>query len=275
MMFRQVRDEVLKQTNNLQEPWTTGSLSGTPFYLAGASEGATDVAQVADTKVAWSEAYSKPDQEQQLRALADGGDTRSMMGLAFIRQNPQDKRFSPAEAAKYFQRAADAGAADAEYELAKVYEQGLGVDPDPDKALKLYQASAAQGYPDAINDLGFLYFQGGLGLTTDKAKGVDLFRQAADLRHPEAMFNYAGMIDEGLVSSKGPADAAGYLYQALRSGSDQVLNQLTTNSGSFKVKTLGELQKLLKQHQFFAGKTDGKFGASSIAAIKIAYGLKG
>ena len=275
LMFRQVRDEVLKQTGNLQEPYTYGSLSGTPYYLAGASEGGTDVAQMADAKLAWSEAYSKPDQEQQLRALADAGDTRSMMGLAYIRQNPQDKRFSPAEAAKYFQRAADAGAADAQYELAKVYEQGLGVDPDPVKALKLYQQSAAQGYPDAINDLGFLYFQGGLGLTADQPKGADLFRQAADLRHPEAMFNYAGMIDEGLVPGKGPADAAKYLYQALRSGSDQVLNQLTTNSASFKVKTLAELQKMLKDHQFFTGKTDGRFGASSIAAIKVAYGLKG
>jgi hypothetical protein len=275
LMFRKVRDDVLKQTQNLQEPYTYGSLSGTPFYLAGASEGGTDVAQVADTKVAWSEAYSRPDQEEQLRALADHGDTRSMMGLAYIRQNPQDKRFNPKEAADYFQRAADAGAPDAQYELAKLYEQGLGVPPDPAKALALYQQSAAQGFPDAINDLGFLYFQGGLGLAADQAKGVALFGQAADLRHPEAMFNYAGMIDEGLVPGKTPTDAAKYLYQALRSGSDQVLNQLTTNANSFKPKTLIALQKILKDHQFFTGKTDGKFGPSSVAAIKVAYGLKG
>ncbi len=273
LMFRQVRDEVLKQTGNLQEPYTYGSLSGTPYYLAGTADGGTDVAQVDDPRIAWADV--KPDQEQQLRALADQGDTRSMIGLAYIRQNPNDKRYNPAEAVQYFTKAADAGAPDAQFELAKIYEQGLGVTADPAKALALYQASAAQGFADAINDLGFLYFQGGLGLKPDQAKGIDLFHQAADLRHPEAMFNYAGMIDNGAIAGQGPADAAKYLYQALRSGSGEVMKQLTSNSDSFTVKTRSELQKLLKEHQFYSGKTDGKFGAPTYAAIKVAFGLKG
>ena len=273
LMFRQVRDKVLKATNNLQEPYIYGSLSGTPYYLAGTADGGTDIAQVSDPRVAWADV--KPDQEQQLRALADQGDTRSMIGLAYIRQNPQDSRYNPAEAVKYFTRAADAGAADAQFELAKIYEQGLGVTPDPAKALELYQKSAAQGFADAINDLGFLYFQGGLGLAPDQAKGIDYFRQAADLRHPEAMFNYAGMIDNGAIPGQGPADAAKYLYQALRAGSEDVMTQLTTNGDSFTPKTRSALQKLLKEHQFYTGKTDGKFSAPTLAAIRMAFGLKG
>ncbi|MBI1173613.1 peptidase C14, caspase catalytic subunit p20 [bacterium] len=273
LMFRQVRDEVLKETGNLQEPYTYGSLSGTPYYLAGTADGGTDVAQVADPRVAWADV--KPDQEQQLRALADQGDTRSMIGLAYIRQNPNDSRYNPAEAVQYFTRAANAGAPDAEFELAKIYEQGLGVPPDPAKALELYKASAAQGFADAINDLGFLYFQGGLGLQPDQAKGIEYFRQAADLRHPEAMFNYAGMIDNGAIPGKGPADAAKYLYQALRAGSEDVMTQLTTNADSFTPKTRAALQKLLKDHQFYTGKTDGKFNPATVAAIRMAYGLKG
>lgn len=273
LMFRQVRDKVLKATNNLQEPYIYGSLSGTPYYLAGTADGGTDVAQVSDPRVAWADV--KPDQEEQLRALADQGDTRSMIGLAYIRQNPQDTRYNPQEAMKYFQRAADAGAPDAQFELAKIYERGLGVNPDPVKALALYQASAAQGFADALNDLGFLYFQGGLGLAPDQAKGIDYFRQAADLRHPEAMFNYAGMIDNGAIKGQGPADAAKYLYQALRSGSEDVMTQLTTNGDSFTVKTRAALQKQLKDHQFYDGKTDGKFGPPTIAAIRMAFGLKG
>lgn len=273
LMFRQVRDKVLKATNNLQEPYIYGSLSGTPYYLAGTAEGGTDVAQVSDPRIAW--AGVKLDQEEQLRALADQGDTRSMIGLAYIRLNPQDTRYNPVEAVKFFTRAADAGAPDAQFELAKIYEQGLGVPADPAKALSLYQSSAAQGFADAINDLGFIYFQGGLGLQPDQPKGIDLFRQAADLRHPEAMFNYAGMIDNGAIPGKGPADAAKYLYQALRAGSQDVLKQLTTNSDSFTVKTRAELQKLLKEHQFYTGKTDGKFGPPTAAAIQVAFGMKG
>ena len=273
LMFRQVRDEVLKATGNLQEPYQYGSLSGTPFYLAGANDGSTDVAQEADPRVAWADI--KPEQEQQLRALADSGDTRSMLGLAYIRLNPKEARYNPVEAVQYLTRAAAAGAADAQFELAKLYEQGTGVPVDEAKALALYQASADQKFPDALNDLGFLYYQGGLGLTPDPARALDLFRQAADLRHPEAMFNYAALIDDGKVSGQGPNDSAKYLYSALRSGSNAVLDQLTKDPLMFTQPTRTALQKLLKQHNFYKGPLDGSFGGSTQTAIKVAFGLKG
>ncbi len=273
LMFRRVRDEVLRQTDNKQEPYTYGSLSGTPFYLAGAVEGGETADQPADPRVAW--ANIKPDEEQQMRALAEQGDTRSMIGLAYIAQNPQDNRYDPKLAFDYMSRAAKAGEAEAQFELAKLYEKGIGVTADPAKALELYKAAADQGYADALNDLGFLYFQGDLGLAPDQAKGIEYFQKAAALRHPEAMFNMAGMIDGGFIKDKGPKDAANYLYDALRVGSKDVLEQLTTNSAAFSVKTRVELQKILKDHNFMTGKTDGKFGADAISAIRKAYGLTG
>lgn len=271
LMFRRVRDEVLRATDNKQEPWTNGSLSGTPFYLAGSDGG--EPAAEADPKLAW--AAIKPDAEQQMRALAEQGDTRSMIGLAFIAQNPQGKSYDLKLAFDYMSRAAAAGEAEAQFELAKIYERGTGVDPDPKRALELYKASADQGYADALNDLGFLYFQGGLGLAPDQAKGIEYFQKAAALRHPEAMFNMAGMIDGGFIPGKGPKDAATYLYNALRVGSADVLNQLTTNAESFSVKTRTELQKILKEHDFLQGKADGKFGPAVISAMRKAYGLTG
>ncbi len=272
LMFRQVRDQVLAQTQNLQEPYTYGSLSGTPFYLAGSTGGSIDVAAEADPRVAWADI--KPEQEQQLRALADSGDTRSMLGLAYIRLNPKEARYNPQEAVEFLTKAAAAGAADAQFELAKLYEQGTGVPADPVRALELYQASAAQNFPDALNDLGFLYYQGGLGLTPDHAKGLDLFRQAADLRHPEAMFNYAALIDDGKVEGKGPEDSAKYLYQSLRSGSDAVLKQLTSDPLMFSIKTRTALQKILKSHNFYEGPLDGDFGKTTQGALKVAFGLQ-
>ncbi len=275
LMFRQVRDEVLKQTHNLQEPYTYGSLSGTPYYLAGSSDGTPDLAVVSDKREAWAAAFSRPDKEQELRALAEQGDTRSMVGLGYIHQDPKDARYDPAQSIEFFTKAADAGAPDAQFELARIYEQGLGVTPDPAKALSLYKASAAQGFADALNDLGFFYFQGGLGVQIDQATGIDYFRQAADQRQTEAMFNYAGMIDNGLVPGAGPPEAAHYIYESLRNGDDKVLNQMQTNSDSFTLQTRIEIQKILKQHAFLTGKTDGKFGASTTKALRLAYGLTG
>jgi hypothetical protein len=273
LMFRQVRDEVLKNTGNLQEPYQYGSLSGTPFFLAGSSDGSLDIAAESDPRVAW--ANIKPDDEQQMRALADQGDNRAMLGLAYIRLNPDQPSYNPEEAVAYLTRAAAAGAADAQYELAKLYEKGLGVATDPARALELYQQSAAQDFPDAVNDMGFIYYQGGLGLAADPTLALDYFARAADLRQPEAMFNYASLIDEGQVAGRGPEDAAKYLYDALRAGSDPVLTQLTTKPEMFKTPARKALQKILKSNAFYDGPLDGDFGKSTQTALKKAYGLPG
>ena len=271
LMFRQVRDEVLAATGNLQEPYQYGSLSGTPFYLAGTTAGTIDIAAEADPKVAW--ANIKPDQEQQMRAMAEAGDNRAMLGLAYIRLNPDQDSYNPEEAVLYLTRAAEAGAADAQYELAKLYEKGLGVAADPARALELYQLAADQDFPDAVNDMGFIYYQGGLGLAADPAQALALFARAADLRQPEAMFNYASLIDEGQVTGKTAEDAAGYLYQALRAGRDEVLRQLTTRPEMFKPPARKALQKILKERNFYDGPLDGDFGKSTQKAIRKAFGL--
>lgn len=268
LMFRQVRDQVLQSTANQQEPHTYGSLSGVPFYLAGTD--GTEAA-VDDRRIAWSDL--RPEQEAQLTRLADGGDTRSMLGLGYMRLNPDTERFDPAAAADLFTRAADAGAPEAQFELAKLYEQGLGVPQDPAQALALYQASAAQDFADAINDLGFFYYQGGLGLPRDPQQALSLFERAADLRHPQAMFNFAALIDDGLIAGKGAEESASYLYNALRTGSDDVLKIMTEQPRMFSIDTRKALQRKLQEVAFYDGAIDGDFGPGTQRSIRRAYGL--
>lgn len=273
LMFREVRDQVLKETDNLQEPHVYGSLSGVPFFLAGpgTNDSASNLAN-ADLKVAWAEI--KPEQEQQLAALADGGDTRSMLGLAYIRLNPVESRYDPASAVALLEKAVAAGNPEAEFELGKLYENGIGVEPDPARALALYNAAAEQNFADAINDLGFLHYQGGLGLTPDPQLALKFFERAADLRHPQAMFNYASLIDDGLVPNKGPDEVAAYLYDALRSGSTDVLKQLTDRPQSFSDAARKALQARLAEYKFYQGTIDGDFGPGTQRSIRLAYGLK-
>lgn len=270
LMFRQVRDKVLDETNNLQEPHTYGSLTGVPFYLAGAAEGEQDISGASQS--AW--ASLRPDQEEQLLALADLGDTRSMLGLAYMRLNPNEGRFDPVQAVAFLEKAAAAGSPEAQFELAKIYERGTGVPVDEDRALDLYQAAADQDFADAINDLGFLHYQGGLGLPADPQKALALFERAADLRHPQALFNFAALIDDGLIETKGPGDAADYLYSALRSGSRDVLDLLAKRPKMFSPQTRRALQARLKEFEFYAGAIDGEFGPGTQKAIRLAYGLK-
>jgi len=270
IMFRQVRDAVLAETGNLQEPNTYGALPGVPFYLAGSPEEREALA-VPDLTAAWSRI--KPEQEVQLAALAEKGDARSMLGLAYMRLDPESDRYDPESAAELLRRSAAQGDPEAQFQLARLYEKGIGVPGDLARALSLYQAAADQDFPDAVNEMGFFYFNGALGLPIDQAKALELFRRAADLRQPEAMFNMASFIDDGLVPGLGPRDAAAYLYSALRAGSANVLRELGENPRSFKKATRAALQEALRDNGFYAGPIDGDFGPGTQKAVRAAYGI--
>lgn len=271
LMFRRVRDAVLEQTGNEQEPHTYGSLSGRPYFLSGKSQAVNQLEKDV-RRNAWSRL--KVDQEAQLAALAESGDTRALKGLAYMRLDPNEKRHDPGQAARFLAQAAGAGDAEAMFELGRLYEQGIGVEQDVARAIGLYEKAAAADFPDAINDLGFLYFAGGTGVPRDMRKALGFFRRAAELRQPEAMFNYAALIDDGELSGKGPEDAAGYLYEALRSGNAEVLNQLTTDPGMFKSATLGALQRQLVSRSLYNGEIDGKFGPQTRRGLERAYGIE-
>lgn len=268
MMFRQVRDAVLRETKNKQEPHFYGSLSGVPFFLAGSD---TNVASLTDRKQAWGSLA--PDQELQLASLAEDGDVRAMIGLGYMSLAANDKtRFKPEKALALFTQAADRGDPEAMFELGKLYEKGIGTSQDVPKALALYQKAADLGFADAINDLGFLYYQGAVGQKPDRKKAVALFLNAADLRHPQAMYNVAALIDDGAVAGKTPDDAGRYLYAALRTGVKDVLDQLETNPNQFKPATRKALQAELARNKLYAGKIDGAIGKGTQRSMRIAFG---
>ena len=58
--------------------------------------------------------------------------------------------------------------------------KGLGTAPDYANAALWYQKAANQGYPRALINLGFLYEQG-LGVSKDQANALKLYRKAAGL----------------------------------------------------------------------------------------------
>ncbi|NDR59029.1 caspase family protein [Aliiruegeria sabulilitoris] len=270
LMFRQVRDKVLEQTGNRQEPYSYGSLSGVPFYLAGPDEG-QQALPVDDLVAAWS---SLPkEREPELVALAETGDTRSMVALA-ARRLDRGGDFRPADAVSWYSRAAEAGDPQAQFELARIYEEGVLVLPDPARAKALYMASADQEYADALNDVGFFYFHGMLGFDPDVSKALEYFERAANQRHPKAQHNFAVLIDRGQVPGKGPEDAANYLYAALRAGVTEVLVTLQQKPELFQRETRAALQRRLQEREFYSGAIDGSFGPGTNRGLRRAYGLE-
>lgn len=66
------------------------------------------------------------------------------------------------------------------------------------KALRFFLRSANQGNVEAHLRVGDYHYYGGGGLTADPAKAAVHYRTAADMRHPQAMFNIGYMHEHGI-----------------------------------------------------------------------------
>jgi hypothetical protein len=87
-------------------------------------------------------------------------------------------------------QAAQGGDADAQTNVAEIYERGLGGPPNYEAALLWYQKAADQKYSRALFNLGTLYEQG-LGVEQDKLKALNLYRQAWGLPEDSVMYQSA------------------------------------------------------------------------------------
>src|SRR5262249_52290551 len=79
---------------------------------------------------------------------ANAGHIRAMHNLGVLlsaRESPQDY----SEAAVWFARAAQAGLTDSQFNLALLFERGLGVDQDLSRAYLWYRAAAPGGDKEA------------------------------------------------------------------------------------------------------------------------------
>lgn len=79
---------------------------------------------------------------------------------------------------KEFLAAAEGGHADSQFNVAVMYEQGIGIGKDEQEAFVWYGKAAAQGNSAAQFNLGVLY-ENGRGTTTDFEKANEWYRKAS------------------------------------------------------------------------------------------------
>lgn len=83
-----------------------------------------------------------------------------------------------AQAAQWYEKAAQGGDAQAENQIGYCYQLGIGVPVDLARALHWYQLAAASGLPAAKVNLGVAFLRG-FGVRADPAFAAQLFREAA------------------------------------------------------------------------------------------------
>jgi uncharacterized caspase-like protein len=197
---------------------------------------------------------------------AETGNTSAMIQLASLYLEGQGVQRDTNEALRWYQAAADVGDAQATFLIGRVYERGTGVARDLPKAVEWYRRAADLGSADAMNNLGVMYSLGE-GADKDDAQALQWFAKGAEAGSVNSMFNLAAMYDEGRGAARSPSDAARYMLDALRSGNELVVREMTTNANAWTQEFRQELQRLLKEEGHYQGAIDGSFGPGTRAAI--------
>jgi hypothetical protein len=120
-------------------------------------------------------------------------------------------------AVTWFRKAADAGMADAQYDLATLYASGLGVPADMQQALKWYRLAAAQNHPLAQYNLAVAQAQG-RGIPQNPSIAAKLFLQAAEQGVVPAMVNLAILYQQGKGVATSPVDSYAWYEAAAEHG---------------------------------------------------------
>ncbi|MBZ7920332.1 peptidoglycan-binding protein [Ensifer adhaerens] len=216
-----------------------------------------------------------------------------------------------AEAAKWYQRAADAGVVPAQYRLASMYEKGTGVTRDAAKAKALYLASAGQGNASAMHNLAVMLASGRDG-APDFAEATKWFAKAAELGIRDSQFNLAVLYARGngvpqdltesykwfsAAAREGDVDAAAKRDEVAKAMKPEQLESAKAKADAWKAqpvdakmntvdvpdawvgpanktasvdmtKAVRNIQAILNNNGFDAGKPDGQMGKKTVAAIK-------
>lgn len=114
-------------------------------------------------------------------------------------------------------QAAEIGVREAQWLLARCYDEGLGVERNIIRAVSWHLKAGEQGYPPAENHLGSCY-QNGDGVPQDDTEAVQWYRRAAEQGYAIAQANLAWCYDTGCGVAQDEAEAVKWYRQAAEQG---------------------------------------------------------
>ncbi len=117
---------------------------------------------------------------KEFRIAAEKGDAECQFNLALMYEQgmgiPKDEK----QAVAWYQKSAGQGNSNAQFNLGVLYENGRGTQVDFAHANQWYRKAAVQGDALAIGNLGMLYVRGD-GVPVNKTAGIALLLQSATL----------------------------------------------------------------------------------------------
>lgn len=116
-------------------------------------------------------------------------------------------------------QAAELGVREAQWLLARCFDEGFGVERNEIHAISWHIKAAEQGYPPAQNHLGSCY-QNGNGVPNDQAEAVQWYLKAAQQGYAVAQSNLGWCYDTGTGVDVDEAEAVKWHRKAAEQGDD-------------------------------------------------------
>jgi uncharacterized protein len=130
------------------------------------------------------------------------------------------KQRNYAEAIAIWKPLAASGNVAAQFNLARMYDNGIGVPEDDAEAAVWYSRAAAAEFTPAQRELAMAYIQGE-GVASDPAKGIQLLHDAADAGDADAEYELGMLYREGDVVSRDYSQAMKWYLTAAARGHSQ------------------------------------------------------
>jgi localization factor PodJL len=121
------------------------------------------------------------------------------------------------EAAKWYDRAAQAGVVPAIFRLGTLYEKGVGMKKDLDAARRYYVQAAERGNAKAMHNLAVLDADGG-GKGADYGSAAQWFRKAAERGVADSQFNLGILYARGIGVEQNLAESFKWFSLAAAQG---------------------------------------------------------
>ena len=148
---------------------------------------------------------------RELMRKAEAGDVESQFRLGSLYDMGYGGPAMASETEKWYKLAAEAGHSEAQNSMGSIYQ----AEKRYTEALPWYEKAAAQNNALAINNLAYLYDEG-LGVEQDREKARKLYLKSANLGEAQAMYNLGLMYGSEQLGKPDPVVACAWTFRAVK-----------------------------------------------------------
>ena len=146
------------------------------------------------------------------KPLAEAGNADAQYNLGLLYMNGLGVEKNERLALMWFTRAGQQGLADAQYNAGVMFYLGKGVYPSYKTAVEWWQLAADKDHANAENNLAVMYAFG-YGVKKEPDKAVELWTAAAEQGHPDAIDSLIDVYSGKMVGFKADPAKAKYWQQ--------------------------------------------------------------